>query len=774
MPELTHLLYRYPKMTLLLSLCLIMVFAFIARDVRLSNNFASLFAMDNHSNDYRHFYRQQFGADDGVLIAVIDVNQISPALTAELIRATEKLELQPEIERVISIANSSIMHNDNDSLSLDPVFFNQDPLAMPADQFAENVQLLRQSAISAGRLLATDKETLLIYAQLPIDYDSFAKVKQPAAKFRQIIEQSFLQPHFSSHEPSLYFAGIAFTRIGILTLMRADLFLLVPLTALVLAILLFYVYRSFSVVWISLLATVFSITATLAVIGINNDNINQLTVTFPVLLMVIVVANGIHFFHRYVLELQNGKSKPDAIRIMTEQVSKATLLSCLTTAIGFFALMTADMPILHSFGVYLGAGVLLSFVGLIVIIPSGLYWLQPELNYHMPSWLERVSRRNYFMSVVQALSSKPWRLHVLLIASLLLISSAFIASKASYDYYLKDMLDTDHPQIKAGEFLDKHLSGALPLEISLLAKPGDFKRADVLQRQHAFTEWLANAGIDASALSLASVIAELNRAMLNQPASRFPDSDAHIAQLLLLLESSEDQIVSQLVDAEFSHARIKANIPDVGAVAVMQLKQQIETAGQAFFHAVGVEVTLTGELPVAYEGMNKLTEELIQSVLVALIFIVITIACIFRDWRLVLAGIFPNILPIVMGMALYSLSGQGINPLPGIAFCIAIGIAVDDTVHLFARYNEELQRKQTRQQAAVAAVQAVKGALFCSSCILSIGFLLFLLSGFTWNRDLGLLGAFLIVSALWADLLITPPILAMASDDQADNCTGSA
>ena len=127
-----------------------------------------------------------------------------------------------------------------------------------------------------------------------------------------------------------------------------------------------------------------------------------------------------------------------------------------------------------------------------------------------------------------------------------------------------------------------------------------------------------------------------------------------------------------------------------------------------------------------------------------------------------------------MGMALYSLSGQGINPLPGIAFCIAIGIAVDDTVHLFARYDEELRLKQNRQQAAVAAVQAVKGALFCSSGILSIGFLLFLLSGFTWNRDLGLLGAFLIVSALWADLLITPPILAMASDDQSDNRTGSA
>jgi predicted RND superfamily exporter protein len=251
-----------------------------------------------------------------------------------------------------------------------------------------------------------------------------------------------------------------------------------------------------------------------------------------------------------------------------------------------------------------------------------------------------------------------------------------------------------------------------------------------------------------------------------------PDDDEMVAQLLLLAEGSSDQVVQQVVTDDYGHARIRAFIADVGAERMVELKAEFNQYAAELFQGTGIKAEMTGELPVAYEGMNKLTFELLKSVLTALLFIVITILLVFRDWSLALGSIFPNVLPILLGVGFYALSGQGLNPLPGIAFCIAIGIAVDDTVHLFARFNEEIQRGSSRYDSVLVAVKEVKGALLSSSLILTVGFLMFLYSGFVWNRQLGVLGAFLIVTALLADLLFTPAVLSLKKGKAKNNHGG--
>ena len=745
---------RYPKSSLSLAAFLTLLFLGAGHQVRLNNHFAVLFAIDNESNAYRQFYRKAFGADDGILMGVIKTGSISPDTINKVKSITEQFEKNSVFERVWSVTNASVIRSEGDNLLIDPLF-ESEPVV--GNEFDKNIQFLRESPITGGRLISKDHDILLVLAQMPANLDRFKRIREPAELFQSTIEQAF-KDDVEKQSVELYFAGIAYTRIGILKLMHSDLFLLVPLTSCVLGLLTFLLYRSFIMVIISFAATVFGTSATLAVIGLNGDDINQLTVTFPCLLMVIVVANGIHFFHRYYLEMEKGLSPPEAIEIMAEQVSKATFLSCFTTAIGFYALLTADMMILRSFGFYLGSGILLSFVGLVLIIPAALMLFQPVIRYRP----NPIADSPLFDRFIVLLIKPGNRVRVFIIATTLLLLASFIASKAKHDYFLQDMLDDNHPQVIASQLLDREVSGALPLEISILGKEGDFEQQINLAKVYKLNQWIISEKIDEYALSLPQVLQRLNIAISGD--ADFPSSDEAIAQLMLLASGSEDHIVDQLMNDDASHTRIRANISDIGAVKVIELKRNIEAYSEQLFADSGITVTVTGELPVAYEGMNKLTQELINSVLTALVFIVITIIIIFRDWRLAIASLFPNILPIVLGMAFYSLSGQGINPLPGIAFCIAIGIAVDDTVHLFARFNEELALGKTREQAVFDAVKAVKGALFSSSFILTLGFLLFLLSGFTWNRDLGVLGAFLIVAALVADLLFTPAILAMGKN----------
>ena len=733
-----------PKAFLALAFFLTLLFAWFGKDVRLNNHFAVLFAIDNEANAYRNFYREAFGADDAVLVAAIRLQQApDQALFDRIDSVTRELESNPHFIRVYSPANTAVVWSEGDEVYIDPLFGDYDDGSLTLQR---KLELLRESPVTAGRLVSTVADTVAIMAQMPDNYDRYNRIREPAEQFRQLIDQ-----RFADQPAEIHYAGIAFTRIGILTLMMQDLLMLVPLTGIAIAIFSLWLFRRWLVVWATLLTTLFGLACTIGVMGLNDDDINQLTLTFPVLLMVIIVANSIHFFHRYFREIGNGQSVATAVRVTAVQVGQSAFLSCFTTMIGFYALMTADMAILRSFGFYLGSGVLMSYIGMLLVIPACLLLAAPA---PVP---QRHDDNDWLQHMVGFCITPRGRRQVTLAGVVVLLAGSWLASHADYDYFLSDMLDDDHPQVLAGTVLDTELAGALPVEISLLGEAGDFRTAQGLFILHQLGEWLQREAGSNSVLSLASVIGSLNQAMGSDKA--LPDDANAIAQLLLLAEGSSDGIVQQLVSEDFSHARIKSNLPDLGAERIMQLQTRLHDYAAELTKDSNIRVRMTGEIPVAYEGMNKLTHELIKSVLTAMVFVVLTIFVVFRDIRLALGSIFPNLLPIVFGLGIYALSGQALNPLPGIAFCIAIGIAVDDTVHLFARFNEELAKGSERNQAILDAVREVKGALISSSVMLTAGFAVFLLSAFTWNRELGMLGVVLILSALAADLVFTPAIL---------------
>ena len=750
---------KNPKFSLAIAFIFALVFAICGRDVRLSNHFADLYAIDNDDNAYRGFYRQQFGADDGLLMAVLQPEKVDELFFEKLELITAKLEESEHYIRILSPTNSSVIWSSGDDVHVDPLFGEYDDHEL---QFSEKINLLKQSTLLADHLVSSHSDTFALIAEMPAAYDRFIRIEQPAKYFRKIVDDAF---NNSPYQVEIHYAGIAYARIGILDLMMQDLIMLVPLTTLVIAIFSYWIFRKFVVVWSTLLTTSFGLACTIGIIGLNNDDINQMTIAFPVLLMVIVVANDVHFFHRYFSEIKRGKNPQQAVFIMAEKISKAAFLSCITTMIGFYALLTAEMTILRSFGFYLGTGVLLSYIGMILIIPPCLLLIAPDAPES--GGVSRFNNRDRVSWLVEKVVVEPTRTTVLVSGLILLLIAAYFSTKAEYDYFLSDMLDENHPQVLAGKLVDRELSGSLPIEISLLGQEDDFKRAEILQRVDQLEIWLESNGVGKNNQSLPAVIKSLNQAISGE--NRVPDNDEAVAQLLLLIEGSPDNILSQLVSDNYAHARIKSNSYDLGARGLVELKAAFHHYADELMQGTGIKVRMTGELPVAYEGMNRLTEELINSVITAMFFIVITIFIVFRDIRLAIGSIFPNMLPIILGLAFYAFSDKGMNPLPGIAFCIAIGIAVDDTVHLFSRFNEELEKGTPRQQAVIDAVNSVKGALYISSIILTVGFIVFLLSGFSWNRDLGVLGAYLIVVALISDLVFTPAVLSFGRRHQKDD-----
>ena len=148
----------------------------------------------------------------------------------------------------------------------------------------------------------------------------------------------------------------------------------------------------------------------------------------------------------------------------------------------------------------------------------------------------------------------------------------------------------------------------------------------------------------------------------------------------------------------------------------------------------------------------------IQSFSLAIGMITVMMILVF-GFRAGLISLLPNALPIVFVLGLMGYAGFGLNIATSIIASIAIGIVVDDTIHFFSHFRDELRRTQDRKRAMTAALGKVGKALFFTTMILLAGFGVFLFSDSWIMASYGILSGTAVVVALVGDLFLGPVLL---------------
>ncbi|MEE2961600.1 MAG: MMPL family transporter, partial [Myxococcota bacterium] len=303
--------------------------------------------------------------------------------------------------------------------------------------------------------------------------------------------------------------------------------------------------------------------------------------------------------------------------------------------------------------------------------------------------------------------------------------------------------------------LDSEFQGIIPLEFSFHGRFGDFRNPEILRKLDEATQ-LVQGGGGKGVTSLSAVVKDLNQKVTGSLA--VPGSTEAISQLLLLVEGTEAGL-ERLVDDEFSHARVFATSPDLGARDFIPMVDEWEAQFETLFKGTGIKGRVTGVIPVASKVMASLIQQLLNSLMVALLVIIVSLGFVFRSIKMALAGLLSNVLPLLLTLGFYGINEFELDPGTAVIFTIALGIAVDDTIHLLARYREELRGTTDIREAIITSVTHSAGAIVLTSVILSAGFLVISLSTFPANRTFGLLGSAIIFLALIADLIFTPAAL---------------
>ena len=222
-----------------------------------------------------------------------------------------------------------------------------------------------------------------------------------------------------------------------------------------------------------------------------------------------------------------------------------------------------------------------------------------------------------------------------------------------------------------------------------------------------------------------------------------------------ILDSRGDEQL-QLINKDRNTLRITGLIENKTSSEMEKIYAKIDSLSKSFPPYLSIKCT--GTTVVALRTNDYLVQSLVNSLGIALVFISIVMAFMFRKKSILFASLITNLIPIFTVLGILSWLGISIRPPTAMTFSVALGIAVDDSLHFLLRYRKELRQGMNRVEAIRATIMSTGSALMITTTILVSGFSVLLLSVFLPTYQFGMLSAGMIGTALLCDLTLLPAL----------------
>jgi predicted RND superfamily exporter protein len=323
----------------------------------------------------------------------------------------------------------------------------------------------------------------------------------------------------------------------------------------------------------------------------------------------------------------------------------------------------------------------------------------------------------------------------------------------------------DLPVKVASRKLDAEFGGAVALEMLIetgeengLHDPELLRRIDRAQLTVANLQ--VGEVIAGKSVSLIDVIKEIHQALNGGAASAhtIPGERALVSQELLLFENSGSDDLQNLADSQFSLARFTMRLPMLDGSQYPPFADEVERIFDAQLEA-RADASLTGMMIVMGRSFVASIETLIRSYGIALAVITPLMMLLLGSIRLGLIAMIPNLFPIVLTLGLMGWVGIPIEMFSLLIGSVALGLAVDDTIHFMHGFRRGYASTGDVADAVRSTLRTTGQALLFTSIVLSVGFFIYALSDLSNLRNFGTMTAFAIVMAFVADVLLAPVLL---------------
>ena len=692
----------------------------------------------------RYFlFQENFGREDNVITIIYKPQDaLNKNLYIELEDLVYQIDELPDVKNVASLFTLSDI-----DLKAWIGDLNDDSTPWEEDSIQKALKYIQEDPSIGSRVLSKD----LDYGAIIINLSDVANNHHDRTA---LINQ--IKTLTAKTSPEWTYSGVSVLRTEYVGYMVRDNFLFLPPIAILLVCILSFLFRHWVQVLLPLSTVLISVIWLLGFMGLLGLEINIMTYIVPTLLFIIGIGDAIHIQARFRENLSRGDTDPEKAMLLTMvEMSKVIFLTSLTTSIGFLALLTNSIKIVQEFGFVIAIGVMMAWLVSLLVVPSGILLLK-GFQYQ---------RKEPFLPLLKWLSTailnRPWVF--VIIPVMISAISIFKIKDISTDSSLMDDLRPQNKLYQDLKLTEKYFGGVLPFEVLLHLDP-NFNSApknvvdpDVLPFLNQVESLLRYQLKESRFFSLSDLLESVKRIRGDDMSASYTQETIDI----VLENQSKEQI--KLVSPDGRTLRISGLIENKTSSAMEKIYTQLDSLARSFPPYLSIEYT--GTTVVALKTNNYLVQSLGNSLGIALLFISIIMIFLFRTKSILFASLVTNLIPIFTVLGALAWLEISIRPPTAMTFSVALGIAVDDSLHFLLRYRRELSQGLSRKDAIRATIMNTGSALLITTTVLISGFSVLVLSAFLPTYQFGILSASMIGSALVCDLTLLPALCLLLPSD---------
>jgi hypothetical protein len=750
------------RITILAVIILITVFlGFQWKNLGMTYTEANLLPKKHIVNEQYQDFLNKFGEEGNlIVIGFKDKSFFTPKAYAAWNELMTGLKASKEVELVVSLNDLKKLQKDTiaEKFVLEPLV-DQRQTTNPAYLQKIKYELFNNLPFYEGLLF--NKETGSIRSAIYLN----KKIVNTASRKTFIIEN--LVPKIEKFEKTtgidLRVSGMPYIRTINAENMKGEIGLFIGAALFITSLIFFLFFRSHRATFISICILIFGVMWSFGTLGLFHYKITILTAIIPPLIIVIGITNCIFLINKYQQEIKIHQNQAKALQRVISKIGVSTLMTNLTTAAGFATFMITGNDLLFEFGLVTAINVVTVYLLTLLVVPI-IYSFMPlpkeKHLYHLS--------KNYISSLLDWVENivKSRRTVIYTIYGLLLIFSVIGVSQMKVSGSLIGEMPKSASFFKDIVFFEKEFNGVMPLEIMIHSKAGKISKPSAIRKMDELQNTIAEMPELSKPVSMVNFAKYMNQAYYNGNPEHYqlPTSQEQAFILSygksLLKGKNKDNLMKSYVDSTGQYARITTFMKDIGTEEMAKVEGKLRAKINEVFPKDRYEVTLTGKALVFQKGTSYLIDNLIESLIFAIFLIAGLMAYLFRSFKMVMASVITNILPLCITSGLMGYFGIPLKPSTILVFSIAFGISVDNAIQFMAKYRHDLiQNNGKIKKSVFSALRETGISTFYTSVVLIFGFAIFTLSSFSGTIALGGLISCTLLFAMFANLLVLPALV---------------
>ena len=723
-------------------------------------------------------FKDQFGRDERIMIAVKSEDVFTLRFLEKLEKLHKELEDNlPYLDEVTSLVNVRNTRGEGDVLHVEDLleqFPTNDAEVLKikeivmASEFYKNLFISEDGKITT---LVIETQAYSTGAEQNVDdmFNDFeessslevpkvtlsdAQNSEVVAKTKEIVAK------YQTADFDIYYAGSPAVMDELKGMMKTDMQKFTRLTIAIVLVFLFLIFRRLSATFYPLIIIILALLATVGSMGFWGVAFKLPTQIVPSLLIAVSVGATVHILSVFFDKFNKVGDKKEALVYTMGHSGLAIAMTAVTTAIGIASFSGSEVAPISDMGKFASLGVLISLFLTLTLLPALLMVTKLKAKPQKKSnWLDIMMKKLAFIPT-------QYPKLITTISMLLVFISLALATQLKLSHHPLEWFPKENMSYVSTNLIDKEMKGTLTMELVIDTKEENgWHSPERLQKLDKISTELEGYADDKTFVgkifSLNTIVKEINRALHANEQEYYviPSDKALVSQELLLFENSGSDDLEDIVDSQFSKVRVTHKLPWRDSMDSLAMIDTIKAKYKEAF--VEEEITVTGMIPILVHTFSQSIQSSVESYLIAFVLIAIMMMFIMGSMRLGLIAMIPNLTPIIIGLSLMYIYSIPLDMFTLLIGSIAIGLAVDDTIHFLHNF----RRYYLESGDAVSAVEntffTTGKAMVITTIVLSLGFFSYMFGEMQSVQNFGFLTGSVIILALLADLFLAPALMVL-------------